>query len=86
VSLTEANDASGGFDELHVRDYLDAAFDLFRPQRLMFGSDWPVCLLVTSHSETAEVLERWSSKLSPADRVWIWGDTAARVYGLALER
>lgn len=81
--LTEANDASGSFDEVHLHKYLEAALDLFGPQRLMFGSDWPVCLLVRSYNETTEVLERWSSKLAPIDREWIWGRTAVRVYRLA---
>jgi L-fuconolactonase len=81
--LTEANDASGGFDEDHLCKYLETALDLFGPQRLMFGSDWPVCLLVRSYRETTQVLERWSSKLTPVDREWIWGRTAAQVYRLA---
>ncbi|MET0534132.1 MAG: amidohydrolase family protein [Steroidobacter sp.] len=80
--VTEANDARGNFDVDHLRDYLDAALDLFGAQRLMFGSDWPVCLLAASYERVAEIVEDWSSRLSPSDRESIWGDTATRVYGI----
>ena len=81
--VAEANDACGKFDADHLRDYLDIALQTFGPQRLMFGSDWPVCLLVSEYAEVADIIERWSSRLSAADREWIWGRTAANVYGLA---
>jgi L-fuconolactonase len=81
--VTEANDATGKFDADHLREYLDVALEMFGPQRLMFGSDWPVCLLVSEYAECADIIERWSSRLSAADREWIWGRTAAHVYGLA---
>jgi L-fuconolactonase len=81
--VTEANDAKGQFDANHLRDYLDVALEMFGPQRLMFGSDWPVCLLVASYAEVADIIERWASRLSAMDREWIWGGTAAHVYGLA---
>ena len=81
--VTEANDANGKFDANHVRDYLDVALEMFGAQRLMFGSDWPVCLLVGSYAEVADVIERWSARLTASDREWIWGNTAAHVYGLA---
>ncbi|HEY0686762.1 MAG TPA: amidohydrolase family protein [Steroidobacter sp.] len=80
--VTEANDASGKFDANHLRDYLDVALEMFGADRLMFGSDWPVCLLVASYAETADIVERWSAQLSASDREWIWGNTAARIYGL----
>jgi L-fuconolactonase len=80
--VTEANDANGKFDLAHLHEYLDVALELFGPQRLMFGSDRSVCLLVSEYAEWADIIERWSSRLSAADREWIWGKTAARVYGL----
>jgi L-fuconolactonase len=80
--VTEANDAKGAFDETHIHRYLDATFELFGAQRLMFGTDWPVCTLVASYAVTTQVIERWCSKLSAADRDWLWGNTAATVYGL----
>src|SRR5215831_12123882 len=37
------------------KPYLDAVFDAFGPDRLMFGSDWPVCLLAGAYARTAEI-------------------------------
>jgi L-fucono-1,5-lactonase len=80
--VTEANDANGAFDESHIHRYLDAALELFGARRLMFGSDWPVCTLVASYAVTTQIIERWSARLSAADRDWLWGNTAAMVYRL----
>jgi L-fuconolactonase len=80
--VTEANDARGAFDEAHIHEYLDAALELFGARRLMFGSDWPVCTLVASYAVTTQIVERWSARLSSADRDWIFGNTAVEIYGL----
>jgi L-fuconolactonase len=80
--VTEANDAHGAVDEAHIEQYLDSALELFGARRLMFGSDWPVCSLVASYAETTQIIERWSAKLSAVERDWIWGNTAAQIYGL----
>ncbi|MFL6578075.1 MAG: amidohydrolase family protein, partial [Povalibacter sp.] len=80
--VTEAADATGKFDESHLHEYLDAALELFGPDRILFGTDWPVCTLVSSYGDTTRIIERWSSRLSPAEQASLWGSTAARVYGL----
>jgi L-fuconolactonase len=80
--VTEAADATGKFDEEHLLEYLDLALELFGPERIVFGSDWPVCTLVSTYVDTAQVIERWSSKLSAAEQAMLWGQTAARVYRL----
>jgi L-fuconolactonase len=66
--------------ELHR--YLDAALELFGPQRLMFGSDWPVCLLNAEYSDVVDIVATWSSRLSEEEQAALWGGTAARCYGL----
>jgi L-fuconolactonase len=63
-------------DEL--RPYVETAVDLFGPDRLMFGSDWPVCELRAGYERVADVLTGILGG-RPAD---IFGGTAARVYGL----
>ena len=80
--VTEALDARGEFDADALRIYLDSALELFGPERLMFGSDWPVCLLAAPYARVAAIIESWSAHLSPADREALWGGTAARVYAL----
>jgi L-fuconolactonase len=61
---------------------LDTALDCFGPSRLMFASDWPVCLLAATYGQVSEAIERWASRLSAAEQAEIFGDTAARVYRL----
>jgi L-fuconolactonase len=82
--VTQALDARGEFDPDALRIYLDTALELFGPQRLMFGSDWPVCLLAAPYGRVAAIIESWSAQLSAADREAIWGDTAAHVYSLQI--
>jgi len=80
--VTEANDTRGDFDEAHLHEYLDAAYRLFGPERVMFGSDWPVCTLVAGYARTAQVLNHWSAQLPASDRERLWGANAARIYAL----
>jgi L-fuconolactonase len=66
------------------RFYLDVALDAFGEDRLMFGSDWPVCLLAAaSYREVAELVLAWSEELAPAVRAKLLGGNASRIYGLA---
>lgn len=62
---------------------LDCALDLFGPSRLMFGSDWPVCLLAASYAQVVESVARWADRLSGAEQAAIFGETATRVYRLS---
>lgn len=78
--VTEAMDASGAFNPAELTMFLDAVLELFGPKRLMFGSDWPVCLLASPYAQVAEIVEQWSAKLSDSERDALWGDTARRVY------
>jgi len=62
--------------------YLDVALAAFGPDRLMFGSDWPVCLLAADYAEVAGIVRDSCGTLSPAEQAAIWGGTATRFYGL----
>ena len=62
--------------------YLDVALAAFGPERLMFGSDWPVCLLSGEYAEVAGVVQDGVAQLTAAERAAIWGGTATRFYGL----
>lgn len=72
----------GGIDEAQLGFYLDAALECFGPQRLMFGSDWPVCRLRASYAQVHDIVARWSERLGEAERQALWGGTALRCYGL----
>lgn len=62
--------------------YLDQVFETFGADRLMFGSDWPVCLLGGDYGQVKGILTRYLEPFSAADRDKVWGGNAARVYGL----
>lgn len=62
--------------------YLETALELFGPKRLMFGSDWPVCLLAGSYSQVAEVISEFIAPLSLSEKAQIMGGTAMEFYGI----
>lgn len=84
--VTEAIDATGQFDAADLRPYLDTALELFGPQRLMFGSDWPVCLLATPYARVASIVESWAAHLSVGEREALWGLTAQKIYRVAARK
>jgi len=63
--------------------YLDCALERFGADRLMIGSDWPVCLLAGSYEKTTAVVRDYLAALSSDERAAILGRTAARFYGIA---
>jgi len=78
--VTEADWAAWSQHDLWP--YLEVALEAFGPQRLMVGSDWPVCLLAVSYSVWFQVLNASLAKLAVAQRERILGGTASEVYGL----
>jgi L-fuconolactonase len=77
---TEADWSSWTEDAL--RPYFDVTLNAFGPQRLMFGSDWPVCLLATSYARWVDQVRRWTTPLSESEQGRVWGGTAVEAYGL----
>lgn len=66
-----------------LRPAWDAALELFGPDRLMWGSDWPMTLLAEGYRGTWEVLATLVDELTATERAALLGGTADRVYGLA---
>ncbi|MDH6115384.1 L-fuconolactonase [Kitasatospora sp. MAP12-15] len=66
-----------------LRPYAEVALDAFGPERVMFGSDWPVCLLAASYGEVVSAAQNLTGRLEPHERAQVFGGTAARVYRLA---
>jgi L-fuconolactonase len=79
--VTEA--APGDVGAQALAPYVDVVLDAFGPDRLMFGSDWPVCLLATSYSGWMATVHELIGKLSDTERAAILGGTATRVYNLS---
>ena len=65
-----------------LRPYADVALDAFGPDRLMFGSDWPVCLLAGTYAEVFSTARQLTDLLSEEERAAVFGGTAERVYRL----
>lgn len=63
--------------------YVDFAVEHFGADRLMFGSDWPVCTLAADYGLVHAALNQALAPRSEAERAAIFGGTAARVYRLA---
>ena len=64
------------------RPYLDAVFESFCVERLMFGSDWPVCLLAGNYRQVVELVSKYTQTLTAQERDKIFGLNAKRFYGL----
>jgi L-fuconolactonase len=62
--------------------YLDVVFEAFGEDRLMFGSDWPVCLLAASYKQVKEICANYVERKAPKAREKIFGANAIRFYDL----
>jgi L-fuconolactonase len=65
-----------------LKPYFDTALSAFGPRRLMFGSDWPVCLAAVEYKRWHDIVESWIAHLPAADQAHIMGGTAVEAYGL----
>ncbi len=68
--------------EINFKPYLDVVFDAFGPERLMFGSDWPVCLLAADYCEVRQLLANYLDDFPVEQRDKIFGGNAERFYRL----
>jgi L-fuconolactonase len=64
--------------------YLKHITNTFTPARMMFGSDWPVCLLAATYRQTVDLVEEFTKSFSDAEKNNFWAGTANRAYGLNL--
>ena len=64
--------------------YLEHITNSFTPARMMFGSDWPVCLLAATYRQSIDLMEEFTKSFSEAEKNNFWAGTANRAYGLDL--
>jgi L-fuconolactonase len=76
--VTEADQRSWKPDDF--RPYLEVVFEAFGEDRVMYGSDWPVCLLAASYAQVVELVRGYVAPLSPAAQEKFFGGNAARFY------
>ena len=76
--VTEVRDADWNTELL--QPYFDTVLEAFGPKRLLFGSDWPVCLLRSEYETWLRVVSELIAPLSVSEQEAIMGGNAARIY------
>ncbi len=77
-------EAGAAWTTAQLTPYADHLLDCFGPQRLMFGSDWPVCTLAASYRDVVAVARMMTSRLDAAELEAVFAGNAVTVYGLQL--
>lgn len=67
-----------------LKPYLDVVFENFSTDKLMFGSDWPVCNVASNYAELVQTLESYMTQLPAQEQNKIWFENAANFYKLDL--
>ena len=78
--VTEAD--HGAWTPEDIRPYLETALEAFGPSRVMFGSDWPVCLLAADYGTTFDLVDEATKYWSEEDRAKLFGGNCAAFYGI----
>jgi L-fuconolactonase len=76
--VTEA--APQSWADTDLRPYIETMLEAFGPARVMFGSDWPVCLLASDYNRWADTVRNFTARLSASERAEIFGGSARRAY------
>ncbi len=79
--VTEADHL--GWQPEDFKPFLDVVFEAFPAERLMWGSDWPVCLLAGNYEQVYRLVDEYTVHLDAAQRGAIFGETAAQFYNIA---
>jgi len=82
--VTEADWSAWNIADLEP--YAETVLESFGPQRLMFGSDWPVCLLACGYGKWLATAQHLASRLSANEQEQIFGGVATKVYSLQASR
>jgi L-fuconolactonase len=80
--LTEADWYSWRTDDF--TPYLDVVFNAFSTNRVMYGSDWPVCLLAGGYNRALEILQIYTSRLSQQEQGQFFGGNAIDFYNIEI--
>jgi len=65
-----------------LQPYFDVVIEAFGPRRLLFGTDWPVCLAGVNYSRWKNIVADALRAFSPSEQAAIFGDNARRLYRL----
>lgn len=78
--VTEAN--WQGWRKKDFKPYLDVVVETFGTGRIMYGSDWPVCLVAASYEQTAGIVKDYFEPFSSTEKDQFFGLNATRFYNL----
>lgn len=78
--VTEAD--WSGWKTADFRPWMDVVLEAFGSERLLYGSDWPVCTVAGSYPRVLRLAEELVASLSASEREAFFGGNAARIYGL----
>ena len=78
--VTEANWTNWDVEDL--KPYVETALEYFGPKRMMFGSDWPVCLLAATYERVLDAFQKLLAQLNEEERQRIFFDNAVEFYRL----
>ena len=76
--VTEADLRNWKFEDF--KPYLDVIFESFKTNRVMYGSDWPVCRLAATFGEVTAILDGYTAAFSEHERALFWGGNACEFY------
>ncbi|SKB43773.1 amidohydrolase family protein [Daejeonella lutea] len=80
--VTEADIEHWKYSE--ILPYMEIVLNAFGANRVMFGSDWPVCKLAAEYGAICDVISSFLEPLSSSEKQFIWGQTALEFYRLEL--
>lgn len=81
--VTEADLTRWKFEDF--KPYIDTIFECFGMERVMYGSDWPVCRLAATFGEVMEILENHTANFTNAERALFWAKNAIRFYNINMD-
>jgi L-fuconolactonase len=70
------------WNEADLCPYMDIIFNAFDIDHIMYGSDWPVCLLATTYEMQYQIIVNYISKLSSSEKLKVLGGNAVKFYHL----
>ena len=78
--ITEADWTNWHNDDF--KPYLDVVFSSFGIERVMFGSDWPVCLVAGSYKKMMSLVQQYVDSFSADNKAAFWGENGSRFYDI----
>lgn len=78
--ITEADYKT--WTEAQFQKYLEVVFTVFGTERILFGSDWPVCLVAGNYMQVKEIVTNFISKFSESEQADVMGNNAIKFYNL----